>query len=294
MLVMPSFASIVHPDTRVIIALIVAPLCAPSPAFQPSIMRMLLDSGWMKFGPAGRGSLDWVPGSGPSPLPSLDKHAQGDHWNELTPSEDIMSKEFILYIVVATTSLLFISLVGFLVYRRCSTSKLALTNIIALDLEELQDLQDLQDAESSTDFLSSLALRRDQMPSCSSETDMSDGVFLMVYLPTPYEETLTKLARAASIRSSKGVDRSVSVRSSRGVDRAEGTRTRGLNRAATVRNSRDVDPPKIDRSASVRSSRGVDGAASINSAKGVDPSACQGRTDETRTDEDPVKEQSKD
>ncbi|XP_055745474.1 uncharacterized protein LOC129828465 [Salvelinus fontinalis] len=282
-------------------------------------MRMLLDSGWMKFGPAGRDSLDWVPGSGPSPLPSLDKHAQGDHWNELTPSEDIMSKEFILYVVVATTSLLFISLVGFLVYRRCSTSKLALTNVITLDLEELQDLQDLQDPESSTDFLSSLALYRDQIPSCSSETDMTDGVFLMVYLPTPYEETLTKLARAASIRSSRGVDRSASVRSSRGVDRsasvrssrgvdrsasvrssrgvdqAEGTRTsRGLNRAATVRNSRDVDHPKIDRSASVRSSRGAARATSINSAKGVDPPAGQGRTDETRTDGDSVKEQSTD
>ncbi|XP_035657033.1 uncharacterized protein LOC118402828 [Oncorhynchus keta] len=287
MLVMPSFVSIVHPDTRVIIALIVAPLCAPSPGFQPSIMRMLLDSGWMKFGPAGRDSLDWVPGSGPSPLPSLDKHAQGDHWNELTPSEDIMSKQFILYVVVATTSLLFISLVGFLVYRRCSTSKLALTNVITLDLEELQDLQDLQDPEGSTDFLSSLALHRDHIPSCSSETDMSDGVFLMVYLPTPYEETLTKLARAASIRSSRGVDRSASVRSSRGVDQAEGTRTsRGLNRAATVRNSRDVDPPKIDRSASVRSSRGADRAASINSAN---PPAGQGRTDA-----DSVKEQSTD
>ncbi|XP_064806370.1 uncharacterized protein LOC135523543 [Oncorhynchus masou masou] len=267
-------------------------------------MRMLLDSGWVKFGPAGRDSLDWVPGSGPSPLPSLDKHAQGDHWNELTPSEDIMSKEFILYVVVATTSLLFISLVGFLVYRRCSTSKLALTNVITLDLEELQDLQDLQDPESSTDFLSSLALHRDHIPSCSSETDMSDGVFLMVYLPTPYEETLTKLARAASIRSSRGVDRSASVRSSRGVDRSasvrssrgvdqsEGTRTsRGLNRAATVRNSRDVDPPKIDRSASVRSSRGADRAASINSAN---PPAGQGRTDETRTDADSVKKQSTD
>lgn len=209
--------------------------------------------------------------------------------------EDIMSKEFILYVVVATTSLLFISLVGFLVYRRCSTSKLALTNVITLDLEELQDLQDLQDPESSTDFLSSLALHRDQIPSCSSETDMSDGVFLMVYLPTPYEETLTKLARAASIRSSRGVDRSASVRSSRGVDQAEGTRTsRGLNRAATVRNSRDVDPPKIDRSASVRSSRGADRAACINGAKGVDPPAGQGRTDVTRTDGDPVKEHSTD
>ncbi|XP_034148165.1 uncharacterized protein LOC117594510 isoform X2 [Esox lucius] len=183
-----------------------------------------------------------------------------------------------------------LSLVGFLLYRRCSTSKMALTNVITLDLEELQDLQDLQDPESSTDFLSSLAFHREKIPSSSSETDMSDGVFLMVYLPTPYEETLTTLARAASLRSSKSVDRSASVRSSRCVDRAGSTRSSGgLDRAASVRNSRDVDSPKIDRSASARCSRGADRAASMSSAKGVDPPAGERRTDEPRKDGDSVK-----
>ena len=35
---------------------------------------------------------------------------------------------------------------------------------------------------------------------------MNDGVFLMVYLPAPYEQSLTQLARAASITSSRGAE----------------------------------------------------------------------------------------
>lgn len=35
---------------------------------------------------------------------------------------------------------------------------------------------------------------------------MTDGVFLMVYLPSPYEQTLTRIARAASTSSSKDVE----------------------------------------------------------------------------------------
>ncbi|KAJ7984923.1 hypothetical protein DPEC_G00359790 [Dallia pectoralis] len=246
-------------------------------------MRKLLDSGWIKFGPAGRGSLDWVPGSGPSPVPSLDNHALGDLWNDLTPSEDKFGKESVLYVVVVLTSLLLIGLVGFLLYRRCTTNKLALTNVITLDLEELQDLQDLQDPESSTDFLSSLALHREKIPSCSSETDVSDGVFLMVYLPTPYEETLTTLSRAASVRSSRAVDRDGSTRSSRRSDRA-----------ASVRSSGDVQSPKTDQSASSRRSRGADRAASTSSTKGGDPPDGEGMMNEPQKDRDPMKTQSKD
>lgn len=39
----------------------------------PSAMRSLMESSWMKFGPAGRDSLDWSPG--PSALPSTDRQA---------------------------------------------------------------------------------------------------------------------------------------------------------------------------------------------------------------------------
>lgn len=50
-----------------------APAEAPEPPHPPSTMRSLMDSSWTKFGPAGRDSLDWSPGS--SALPSTDRQA---------------------------------------------------------------------------------------------------------------------------------------------------------------------------------------------------------------------------
>ncbi|XP_029905489.1 small integral membrane protein 28 [Myripristis murdjan] len=155
-------------------------------------MRVLLESSWMKFGPAGRGTYDWVTGS-PSP-PTLEKQLQGYNWNQLDPSEDRKS-ELLIYVVLPTVSVLLLALLVILVYRRCSRSKLTLANIIALDL---------QDAESSAEFLSSLTYNAERHTSTSS--DGSDGVFLMVYLPPPYEETLTKITRAASLTSSKDIE----------------------------------------------------------------------------------------
>lgn len=100
-----------------------------------------------------------------------------------------------IYVVLPTVSVLLLALLVVLVYRRCSRSKLTLANIIALDL---------QDAESSAEFLSSLTCNAERHTSTSS--DGSDGVFLMVYLPPPYEETLTKITRAASLTSSKDIE----------------------------------------------------------------------------------------
>ncbi|XP_049325932.1 small integral membrane protein 28-like [Astyanax mexicanus] len=155
-------------------------------------MRKVLESSWMKFGPAGRGTYDWMAGS-PSPPPT-EKQLQGYHWNELSQDED-MKSEVILYVVIPLALLLVAGLVGFFIYRRCSRSKLSLANIIALDL---------QNAENSAEFLSSLTANSERLNSTSS--DVSDGVFLMVYLPPPYEETLTKITRAASLTSSKDVE----------------------------------------------------------------------------------------
>ncbi|XP_036409957.1 small integral membrane protein 28-like [Megalops cyprinoides] len=154
-------------------------------------MRTLLESSWMKFGPAGRGTYDWVTGM---PPPPVEKQLQGYHWNELTPGEETKSG-VIFYVVLPTASLLFIGLLAFLVYKKCSRNKLGPANIIALDL---------QDTEGNAEFLSSLTWDAEQFPSLSSDT--SDGVFLMVYLPPPYEETLTKITRAASTSSSKDVE----------------------------------------------------------------------------------------
>ncbi|XP_042252205.1 small integral membrane protein 28-like [Thunnus albacares] len=149
-------------------------------------MRVLLESSWMRFGPAGRGSYDWVTGS-----PST-QEKQSYNWNDL--GED-RKPELVVYVVLPIVSVLLLALLVGLVYRRCSRSKLNLANIIALDLE---------DAESSAEFLSSLTRNVERHTSTSS--DGSDGVFVMVYLPPPYEDTLSKITRAASLSSSKDAE----------------------------------------------------------------------------------------
>ncbi|KAM6996913.1 uncharacterized protein LKV04_005698 [Tautogolabrus adspersus] len=162
-------------------------------------MRSLLDSSWMKFGPAGRDSLDWSPG--PSALPSTDRQASGQ-----SSGEAIISAGSVTFISLAIVSvlLLFLSALGFLMWRRrrgfSLNGKLGLANVIALE--------DLQDPERNCELLSSIrrSRREHQLPSSSSDQDMTDGVFLMVYLPSPYEQTLTRIARAASTTSSKDVE----------------------------------------------------------------------------------------
>lgn len=84
--------------------------------------------------------------------------------------------------------------------------KLGLAGVIALE--------DLQDPERHCELLSSLRRNASQrhsqrragspLPSSGSEQDVNDGVFLMVYLPPPYEQTLTRIARAASMSSKEG------------------------------------------------------------------------------------------
>ncbi|KAK5865432.1 hypothetical protein PBY51_019702 [Eleginops maclovinus] len=148
-------------------------------------MRVLLESSWMRFGPAGRGSYDWV--TGPPSAPEK----QGFNWSGFDLGWD-RKKELVLYVILPVFSVVLLTLLVGLLYRRCSRRKLGLTNIIALDL---------QDAESSAEILSSLT----RNSSTSSIVD-HDGVFVMVYLPPPYEESLSKISRAASIRSSRDTE----------------------------------------------------------------------------------------
>lgn len=120
--------------------------------------------------------------------------------------EAVFTARSITYITIASVSflLLLVSILGFLIWRRRRpfglSGKLGLANVIALE--------DLQDPERNCELLSSLRRSRGphQLPSSSSEQDVSDGVFLMVYLPSPYEHTLTRIARAASTSSSKDVE----------------------------------------------------------------------------------------
>lgn len=165
-------------------------------------MRTLLDSSWMKFGPAMRDSLDWPE---PSALPSTDKQLAGQQ-----SSGDAVSSRSASSIAVGCLSLLgLLGLLLFMLWRRrrsLEEGKLGLAGVIALE--------DLQDPERNCELLSSLrrnaSQRRSQrrggspLPSSSSEQDVNDGVFLMVYLPPPYEHTLTRIARAASMSSRDG------------------------------------------------------------------------------------------
>ncbi|KAI5625925.1 hypothetical protein C0J50_14479 [Silurus asotus] len=147
----------------------------------------------MKFGPAGRGSYDWMAGS--STPPPEEKQLQGYQWNELLSDQDVKT-ELVLYVVLPLVLLFIFCLTAFVVYQRCSSrNKLGLANIIALDL---------QDADGGAEILASLTANAERLNSTSSDT--SDGVFLMVYLPPPFEETLTKITRAASLTSGKDVE----------------------------------------------------------------------------------------
>ncbi|KAI3363507.1 hypothetical protein L3Q82_012107 [Scortum barcoo] len=134
----------------------------------PFIMRSLLDSSWMKFGPAGRDSLDWSPG--PSALPSTDRQATGQ-----SSGEAIISVGTTTYIAIATVSILLLlvfSALGFMMWRRRRgfnlSGKLGLANVIALE--------DLQDPERNCELLSSIrrSRREHQIPSSSSEQDVTD------------------------------------------------------------------------------------------------------------------------
>lgn len=156
----------------------------------------------MKFGPAMRDSLDWP---GPSALPSTDRQLADQH-----SSGDILSTRSVSSIAAGCLSVLvLLGLLLFLLWRRrrgLEDGKLGLAGVIALE--------DLQDPERNCELLSSIrrsqSQRRSQrrggspLPSSSSEQDINDGVFLMVYLPSPYEQTLTRIARAASMSSRDG------------------------------------------------------------------------------------------
>ncbi|XP_028830299.1 small integral membrane protein 28 isoform X2 [Denticeps clupeoides] len=148
-------------------------------------MRSLLESSWMRFGPAGRGTYDWVTRS-PTP-PSMEKKLQDQQWNQLSTGEEL-KPEAVLHIALPAATVFVLCLLTVLLYRRCFRTKLEISSI-ALDL---------QDAESSAEILSSRL--------ASTSSDPSDGVFLMVYLPPPYQETLTKITRAASVCSARDAE----------------------------------------------------------------------------------------
>ncbi|CAF95351.1 unnamed protein product [Tetraodon nigroviridis] len=116
-------------------------------------MRRLLESSWMRFGPAGRGSYDWVTGT-PSTL-----EKEGYSWTGSDLGTD-RKTELVVYVVLPAVSVLLLALAVGVMYRRCSRSKLTLANVIALDLQDPELLSSLtRNAERHTST-SSDGLRR--------------------------------------------------------------------------------------------------------------------------------------
>ncbi|KAK2896368.1 hypothetical protein Q8A67_010856 [Cirrhinus molitorella] len=146
-------------------------------------MRVLMNSSWIQFGPAGRGSYDW--GTGASTPSSTENRLKG-YWNELTSSKVEDRPEVTLDVVIVTASLLFLGGIAIFIYKRCFRVRQNTTEVITLDFD---------DTDGTAEFLSTLEER-------DGAEEGNDGVFLMVYLPAPYEKTLTKIARAASSSSS--------------------------------------------------------------------------------------------
>lgn len=108
------------------------------------------------------------------------------YWNELTSNKVEERPEATLYVVIVMGSLLVLAGIAFFVYKRCFRVKESTAKVITLDFD---------DADGTAEFLSTLE-------EGDGIEDGNDGVFLMVYLPAPYEKTLTKIARAASTSSS--------------------------------------------------------------------------------------------
>lgn len=108
------------------------------------------------------------------------------YWNELTSNKVEDRPEVTLYVVIVTGSLLFLGGIAIFIYKRCFRVKENTSKVITLDFD---------DANGTAEFLSTLE-------EGDGAEDGNDGVFLMVYLPAPYEKTLTKIARVASSSSS--------------------------------------------------------------------------------------------
>lgn len=108
------------------------------------------------------------------------------YWNELASNKVEERAEVTLCVVIITGSLLFLIGIALFVYKRCFRVKENTTKVITLDFD---------DANGTAEFLSTLEEE-------DGAENGNDGVFLMVYLPAPYEKTLTKIARAASTSSS--------------------------------------------------------------------------------------------
>uniref|UniRef100_A0A096MBW1 Uncharacterized protein n=1 Tax=Poecilia formosa TaxID=48698 RepID=A0A096MBW1_POEFO len=115
--------------------------------------RTLLDSSWMRFGPAGDGLDGWKTGR----LPTQEQ--QINTWPDVGLEED-RGSELALYICLPIVSVFLLALLAGLAYQRWFCHKLSLANIIALDV---------QDADANAEFLASLTRNAERHTSTSSD-----------------------------------------------------------------------------------------------------------------------------
>lgn len=136
--------------------------------------------------------------------PALSRPTQGQN-----PAEAAGGRVLVSVGGTSAVLLLLLGALGLLLWRRRGCRGAAEgSRRSKLDVASVVALEELQDPELHSQLMSSLRRsrsRRDRPPSAASEPD-PDGVFLMVYLPSPYEQTLTRIARAASTSSSKDLE----------------------------------------------------------------------------------------
>ncbi|KAM6185233.1 small integral membrane protein 28 [Rhynchocyon petersi] len=145
---------------------------------QPSkSMRGLLGSSWGKFGPAGRGTYEWLT-SEPS-LQLRDTQLQGSQQRSST-TEDV---EPFLYIVLPATTLLFLAFLLLFLYRHCKSTQ-PQGQVFSTDLPEHPPTGE------GTDFLPGLPWNSEQdFPYSPLPPEVA---LISVGLPPSYEEATRK------------------------------------------------------------------------------------------------------
>ncbi|XP_042637649.1 small integral membrane protein 28 [Orycteropus afer afer] len=140
-------------------------------------MRGLLGSSWWEFGPAGRGTYEWL--TSETSLPLLETQPQGNRKVSST-KEDV---EPFLCILLPATILLFLAFLLFFFYHRCKSPR-PQGQVFSIDLPEHLPTGEV------TDFLPGLPWSSEQnFPYSPLPPEVA---LLSVGLPPSYEEATRK------------------------------------------------------------------------------------------------------
>ncbi|KAM9234709.1 LOW QUALITY PROTEIN: small integral membrane protein 28 [Dugong dugon] len=140
-------------------------------------MRRLLDSSWRKFGPAGRGTYEWL-ASEPS-LPLLETQLQ-DTQKISSTKEDV---EPFLCILLPATTLLFLAFLLLFLYHRCKSPQ-PQGQVFSNDFPEHPPAGEVTDFLPGLPWSSELNFPYSPLP--------PEAALLSVGLPPSYEEATRK------------------------------------------------------------------------------------------------------